>query len=352
MTVVHFILHAGAGIIGIVCLFLAFFLHEDEEGNLRNRLEELWIRTDDLQTRFLSRQAAFLRTSSQIALNMIDRVFGVSLISARRIRALVILSIASSLLSFPLLAIVDDVRNVGFKFGSYMFGWGMFGLGLSGLLLGLLGLLPGFTSSKVADRVATFVAISVVAAAVIFGYFAKMSLWETPLILICGGLIDILFIHFLRWVLARIIDSDSAIRMGIGLIATLAAGLVLNYPFFLFSDEVAGLAIGEAMSGAFGDPVAHETFMEKHVMDAALIFATNTFDAACSFLIVGTIGICLAHRLFWPLLSRPLYAVQRRGVLTNSKLLSAIGISGLLYAVPSRMTLVSGAIQSVAKLLR
>ena len=36
-------------ILGGLLLYVGLFLHEDEEGRIQNRLEQLWIRIDDLQ---------------------------------------------------------------------------------------------------------------------------------------------------------------------------------------------------------------------------------------------------------------------------------------------------------------
>ena len=55
--------HLVLGLMGLL-LYAGLFLTETEEGRLQNRLEELWIRVDDLQSRAVSRQAAFLQQVS------------------------------------------------------------------------------------------------------------------------------------------------------------------------------------------------------------------------------------------------------------------------------------------------
>ena len=47
--------------VGALLMYIAFFLHEDEEGKLQNRLELLWVRIDDLQSHALSKNTIFLK---------------------------------------------------------------------------------------------------------------------------------------------------------------------------------------------------------------------------------------------------------------------------------------------------
>ena len=69
-TYVHILLRILAGIAGALLLYVAFFLYEDEEARIQNRLEQIWQRIDALQSSAMSREAAFLqgvtRTTSAI----------------------------------------------------------------------------------------------------------------------------------------------------------------------------------------------------------------------------------------------------------------------------------------------
>jgi hypothetical protein len=40
--------HLLVGLLGLALLYAALFLHENEEGQLQNRLEKLWVAVDDL----------------------------------------------------------------------------------------------------------------------------------------------------------------------------------------------------------------------------------------------------------------------------------------------------------------
>jgi len=81
--------HLVLGLMGLLLLYAGLFLTETEEGRLQNRLEELWIRVDDLQSRAVSRQAAFLQQVSGLIADGLVQLFGRKLFSVE--------SVASSL---------------------------------------------------------------------------------------------------------------------------------------------------------------------------------------------------------------------------------------------------------------
>ena len=67
--------------VGFLLIYIAAFLHEDEEGKLQNRLEELWVRVDDFQRQALSKQTVFLLL--RLLRSGFDTLLGSRLVSAR-----------------------------------------------------------------------------------------------------------------------------------------------------------------------------------------------------------------------------------------------------------------------------
>lgn len=63
----HILLRILAGIAGALLLYVAFFLYEDEEARIQNRLEQIWGRIKALQTNALSKEAAFIQQSTSTA---------------------------------------------------------------------------------------------------------------------------------------------------------------------------------------------------------------------------------------------------------------------------------------------
>ena len=86
-------------------MYVAFFLYEDREARLQNRLEDLWVRVDDLQHSALSREAAFLQEATRVTGAALDRLLGPKLLSLRSVAICLALSQASEaigiILAFP-----------------------------------------------------------------------------------------------------------------------------------------------------------------------------------------------------------------------------------------------------------
>src|SRR6476660_1672441 len=88
-------IHILFGLTGVFFLYLGLALTETEEGKLQNRLEDLWVRIDDLQSAAISRQAAFLKQLSALSGAGLNKLFGDRLFSKRSIVASLWFSIAS-----------------------------------------------------------------------------------------------------------------------------------------------------------------------------------------------------------------------------------------------------------------
>jgi len=63
--------------------------------------------------------------------------------------------------------------------------------------------------------------------------------------------------------------------------------------------------------------------------------AASLFPAITALIIVLLMLAALLHRILWPILARPVYAVYRRGVIKQSKLLGTVGILSLSFAWPN-----------------
>jgi hypothetical protein len=59
-----------------VTLYVAWFVYEDEERGLQNRLDDWWIQFDDLRKSVVSRQAAFAVVVARKSREALLRVFG------------------------------------------------------------------------------------------------------------------------------------------------------------------------------------------------------------------------------------------------------------------------------------
>ena len=88
--------HVVLGLMGVLLLYTGLFLTETEEGRLQNRLEELWIRVDDLHSRALTRQAAFLQQVSGLIADGLVKLFGRKLFSVKSVASCLCFFVARS----------------------------------------------------------------------------------------------------------------------------------------------------------------------------------------------------------------------------------------------------------------
>ena len=75
-TLIILTLRILAVISGIILIYAAFFLYEDEQGKIQNFLEDLWIRIDDRRNTALSKHATFMQVVAKYISTIFDRVFG------------------------------------------------------------------------------------------------------------------------------------------------------------------------------------------------------------------------------------------------------------------------------------
>src|SRR5437879_6014623 len=97
--------------VGLLALYVAAFLYEDEEGRLQNRLqdklEKLWITIDDLTGTALARHTVFMRSVAVLITYAFDRLFGRRLLSMRAVGTSVCLTFASICLGIPGFLLID-----------------------------------------------------------------------------------------------------------------------------------------------------------------------------------------------------------------------------------------------------
>jgi hypothetical protein len=332
----------GAG--GLMLLYIAFFLHEDEEGKLQNRIEEFWIKIDDLQKTSLSRNAAFLSGTSRIALMVLNRLFGSRTLSFQGISSCILFSFASTLLAIATL----------FLFWSFAFFDFALILTFIALLPMLVGALPALTRNRAFHAFSYISAISLAIITPLFFAPWDSTLIEIFLVLGAGISMDLAFIVFLRWLLKTIVVATNAAVMFGGLLLSLCAAILLNIPFYFFTQITLDKAYSPDSYCATvlhncGPPpeVFHSSFLAANSLDFSIIFAINTLDAACVFLVFALMAAMLMHRFIWSFLERPVYATHRWNLLSNTKVLAVLGLTGLLYAVTPLLQQVIRAIKNL-----
>lgn len=70
---------------GSLCLYIAFFLYEDEESRVQNALENLWIRVNDRSDRASAFMRHLVAEAAGLSSRAFDAVFGPTLFSIRAV---------------------------------------------------------------------------------------------------------------------------------------------------------------------------------------------------------------------------------------------------------------------------
>jgi len=82
-------------VLGSFCLYGALFLYETEEGEIQNKLQDWWVRVDDLRKSVSTRQAVFLQSAATATTRAFEAVFGRKLLSSRALAVSSLLSLSS-----------------------------------------------------------------------------------------------------------------------------------------------------------------------------------------------------------------------------------------------------------------
>lgn len=268
------------GGIGFILLYMAWFLYESEEQTIQSRLEEWWIRFDELRSKVVSRQAAFLKVLAEKGISVLNLLFGESLGSGR---ALLVL--------FPLAACSPLVWATG--------------LSTNELLLSL-----SFPAVTIVVFAGTLV-ISVVLTLATVHSIKRVLLWvsrsslEWPIFLL-AGFMPLIFVFLSLFSLA------------------------LSAPLW----SLAHIRIdGEGVPG--GDVLAGNYFL--FILSTGLLLQLVLLILAIISVLQGAAVLMLAHRATWPFLSRLFYSVSRHRLIYNKKILNVLGFAMITVALAPRV---------------
>jgi hypothetical protein len=305
----------AAAVIGLLLIYVAFFLSEDEEGRLENSLEHLWRRIEEAQSLALSLQAAFLQQVARTSTLMLDSVFGARLLSWRAISVSGCLSLASVVLVGTLGVALISAEGIGNDAGPFLVG-----IAAALVLIGLA-LLPALSSRTqfAAVPVVAFPLATIVLVVALAGDTDRFYILPS---IALGIPSDFLFIAIGRRLLTLIQRSADLIKLIALLIATLALPAIV---FLLPLTEV-------IMRGSTQPP---EQGISPRLLTVVGIWSlSNGISAFICFIFAALVTLALLHRLIWPLLRRPAMAAHRHGLLKQRKLLWTIGVGLIAVSTP------------------
>ena len=327
-----------AGLIGALCFYIAFFMYEDEGGQLQNRIDELWMSIYDRSKVTHSVSVALFNRIAQIIVRALNHMFGQKLLSLR----MTCVSSNLSIVGGVLLMLADDMfsRNPQTHKLSISF---------SNLPEGLLYLAPfavaSFISMKFPKRIiiilcllpclALWVAAILITIPYLYNGFASpsvggyvnfmMPVYEAAVFVFALSIFfDMLAIVVIRKVFLFLAEGLAISRTFWGIVFLVGVFFViLPLPYFAWLHW----QLADGIKG--------------HIADIGyLLCLTNATTTLYCLVPMLVLLVVLLHRISWPTLSRMLYPLSRFNLLLNKKAMVALGsFLSVVAFLPSQVRL-------------
>ena len=123
-------------------------------------------------------------------------------------------------------------------------------------------------------------------------------------------LCDLWILGFIRWMVRRASRMTELFHILGSLIVTTFIGIGLVYVPFKMMMAVTPTDGSTNLIG----------------LASLVVIPLNIVDLLLSFAVFFVLGLFALHRLFWPLLDKPLYAIARYGVIKRKSILWAVGL--------------------------
>jgi hypothetical protein len=297
----HIVARVAAFCLGGFFLYAACFLFEDEEGQWQNRLEALWVTIHDRARITDSTFTAIVSRVADAVGKLYDRIFGRRLISFRAVGV----SVNLSLVAVSIMAMIGIHAQ---KPPDRL--WVV--LAVAVLVSVLLTLLQSLYPNRLTISLVWSLFIGYVCAALQDSHRTSRIAAALSLGLLISVISDIFLILWTRWALASVSKKLTVggifrciVRFG-GYTCILA---LLPLPVII----AIRMHLPEFISFIFV---------------AAILFDFST--AMLSLIPVLALLVVLAHRVFWPAVSRLVYPLARYGIFKSRKLLGAA--SGVCFS--------------------
>ncbi len=343
-------------IVGLICIYSALFLYENEQGKVQSTLEDWWLRIDEKQHSWLSRHTTFMREVADLVGRAFDQLFGKRIISFQSVSVSTCYSIASFGLALILLKYILKIPpmtlslleisfgfNVTFNFLKdptidifaiiCMIAW------IAGFLT--LGNLPALVSARRIKRPFLITLLLSVLGPMTFILWASVlhvidsrkSLIVMSIALIGGAISDTVFVAITRKILRWTAGLDSFIKIAGSIVLNCAIAVLfiagpISFLFISLDIDFIPVAGGPPEIGSFSAPLHTQI-----ILLFSLIAMTNLMIAVCVSAFIVFALVMVVHRVLWPVVARPTYALQRVGIARRSKLLGTMGIILLGFAM-------------------
>lgn len=309
--------------LGSICFYVAFFLYEDEEGRLQNRIEELWIaiyqrakETDVLSTALFNRIA-------QLCVRFLNWLFGDKLFSLR-------MAFASMTFSFLSWHLLDNVTT---EYFDKDLAWSQEDIGkiiLTGLFyLCFIWLTKRRTrlrltlawSCIIGSVIINAFDLTIIYAPAFAGLLTKYAIEEVLAILISLAS-DILAVYVIRRIMGYL-----AVSATIGKISLALGGLACVFMVVCVAPYMA--ANDFSLYQSFDPFNRFILWVQAVAADTVLLnYSTGAICIIPALILI----VVLLDRLMWPVLSRLLSPITRFKVLLNRKVMASVGSLAWIFA--------------------
>jgi len=316
LSAASYLVRIVVGLAGLLLIFSAGFLYQDEEGKVENRLEVWWEQLRAARVKALSAHTLFLRSTTQTVSRWLSSLYGSSLISTRALSVNTSIMLAS---------------GWGFEGASYVYRYtsSLESSPLSAsiytlLFLGcavLAALLVAVALVRLQFRDRTLVALAIVALVISWSGFVG------PLVLLAIP-VDLVAVTIMRLLIRSAASQDSPLIL-----------------FFLFAGATVfpGTVVGALIAQTYAPD---EEYYIVYFM-WAMVVAPSLVPSASLLLLQITL---LFHKLLWPFILRPLYSVKRHRLLfEHRKALIAIGAYLTLSALSPATVSPSAVLRAILK---
>lgn len=312
------ILRYSAMVLGLASICIGLFMYEAEHKRLQNFLETLWAKLDDVKEVALSKHTNLLRGVSHIMSRALIRLLGDRALSLRVLAIAFCFSVASFGLSLMLLGFLAGMDPALFTMGALVL-----------MFAGVYGVAPIFIKSTILIKlwaVPLIVTVVVLLLWLILDFSrSSFLIWGAFGIALC-----VTFLELTRRILCRLCQATSVTKIVMILVLNFVPFLLLVGLLYLKTKMKPGLFFDGLLS--YG-------------------FASNAIPAFTSLLFLAVAITLVANHALWPVISRPVYALQELGVAKRKKLLCVAGVGLLGLSGITAMETVSNITNQIVKLL-
>lgn len=309
------LLQIASAVLGILLVSWSVFLYEAEERVIDETLATWWIEIDDLAQTAVKRNLATLRIAARAVSGWLSGVFGQRLVSVRAVSASLTLSLASLFLVVFVGSLLETL-NVRANVAVDLLGISLFAV-LSTTLF-YIAVSPGRSNLRkaVATGIVLFLCLFAALGRYLVGWSA-LEIGAIPLAMMLAVFSDFVVLTLTRKVAARIATTDN---VGFAVVATCLNGAA---GALLIIGPLAVLSKARSASAFWFD------------FSVVIAGASNVFAAVIAFTLAFMFASLVLHRMLWPIIQRPLYALWRFKLLQNRQVLFYAGVALLTVPLPS-----------------